>query len=340
MKKAILYEKLAENRVRCQACNNYCLLEEGKRGICGVRQNIKGDLYLLVFNKAAAVNIDPIEKKPLFHFLPGTFSFSLGTLGCNFACDFCQNWEISQEIKKTVDIKNQILGAEWLPETIVNYCLKNKLPSISYTYNEPTIWMEYAYETMKLAKNKRIKNTWISNGFMSSKTLTLIAPYLDAINIDLKSFSEDFYSLICKGRLALVKKNIKEFWERGVWLEITTLIIPGLNDGNEELKKIAKFIADLSPNIPWHISAFYPSYKMLDYPPTPQETLIHAYQIGQKIGLKYIYTGNIPDTDYESTYCPQCRQLLIKRWGIEMLENNLDEDKCPACKEKIPGKWK
>jgi len=337
MKKAILYEKLKDNKVRCAACYHHCLISDKKTGICGVRQNIDGDLYLLVYGRAISVNIDPIEKKPLFHFLPGQKAFSLGTMGCNFACDFCQNWEISQ-IPRNLDLIHT--GEEWEPKKIVKYCKDNKIPIIAYTYNEPSIWAEYALNTMKLAKKEGIKNIWVSNGFMSEKTLNLIAPYLNAINIDLKSFSNNFYQKICKGQLKPVEENIKKIWKMGIWEEVTTLIIPGLNDSEKELKQIAKFLVKISKDIPWHISAFYPCYKMLDIIPTPEETLISAYKIGKKAGLNYVYTGNIPNSNYESTFCPKCNTLVVERWGMEVLENNLKNGKCPKCKTKIQGKWK
>ena len=341
MKKVILYEKLKDNEVHCEACHHHCLISDKRTGICGVRQNIDGDLYLLVYGKAISVNTDPIEKKPLFHFLPGQKAFSLGTLGCNFACNFCQNWEISQAPKpfdKTQGIK--YWGEEWPPQKIVDYCKDNKIPIIAYTYNEPTVWIEYALDTMKLAKKEGIKNIWVSNGFMSEKSLNLIAPYLDAINIDLKSFSEDFYQKICKGRLEPVKENIKKIWKMGIWIEATTLIIPGFNDSEKELGQIAKFLMEISKDLPWHISAFYPCYKMLTQLPTSQEILISACEIGKKTGLRYVYTGNIPNSNYESTYCPKCNSLIIERWDMEVLENNLKNGKCPKCNTKIQGIWK
>ena len=258
-------------------------------------------------------------------------------MGCNFACDFCQNWEISQ-IPRNLDLIHT--GEEWEPKKIVKYCKDNKIPIIAYTYNEPSIWAEYALNTMKLAKKEGIKNIWVSNGFMSEKTLNLIAPYLNAINIDLKSFSNNFYQKICKGQLNPVKENIKKIWKMGIWEEVTTLIIPGVNDSEKELKQIAKFLVKISKDIPWHISAFYPCYKMLDIIPTPEETLISAYEIGKKAGLKYVYTGNIPNSNYESTFCPKCSTLVVERWGMEVLENNLKNGKCPKCKTKIQGKWK
>jgi len=341
MIKATLYEKLKNKEVKCFACNHGCLVSERKTGICGVRKNLKGELYLMVYNKPIAVNIDPIEKKPLFHFLSGQRAFSLGTIGCNFGCEFCQNWDISQLSKKPeVDILKILEETqEWSAERIIDYCLSNNLQIIAYTYNEPTIWTEYALEIMKLARKNGIKNVWVSNGFFSDKTLKEISPYLDAINIDLKSFSEKFYNKICKAKLEPVKNNIKKVYDLGIWEEITTLIIPTLNDSEKELTQAAKFLASISKDLVWHISAFYPAYKITNLPSTPQETLIKAYQIGKSVGLNYVYTGNIPDENYESTYCPQCGEKLIERWGIEMIQNKLKDGKCFECGVKIPGRW-
>ncbi|HPC31273.1 MAG TPA: AmmeMemoRadiSam system radical SAM enzyme [Candidatus Paceibacterota bacterium] len=341
MTKATLYEKLRNKEVKCLACNHGCLIPEGKTGICGVRKNLRGELDLMVYNKPIAVNIDPIEKKPLFHFYPGQGAFSLGTIGCNFGCEFCQNWDISQLSKTPEADISKILEEtqEWPAKKIIDYCLSNNLKIIAYTYNEPTIWAEYALETMKLAKKNGIKNVWVSNGFFTDKTLKEISPYLDAVNIDLKSFSEKFYNKICKAKLEPVKNNIKQIYDFGIWEEITTLIIPTLNDSEKELSQIAKFLFSISKDLVWHISAFYPAYKMINLQPTPQETLIKAYQIGKKAGLNYVYTGNIPDENYESTYCPKCGEKLIERWGIEMIQNKLKDGKCFKCGVKIPGRW-
>lgn len=356
MKKATLYEKLDDNKARCLACSHQCLINDEQVGICGVRQNKEGDLYLLVYGKPISVNVEPIEKKPLFHFLPGQKVLSLGTIGCNFGCDFCQNWEISQ-LPKTIDkIKEtsyEMQHESWSPEAIVEYCLNSNIPMIAYTYNEPTIWTEYAYDIMKLTKerginpstslridgeqDRTIKNVWVSNGFMSDRTLELISPYLDAINIDLKSFSDDFYQKICKARIEPVKENIKKIWKKGIWVEVTSLIIPGKNDSTQELKQIARFLKSISPDLPWHISAFYPAYKMKDIPPTSKDSLIRAYRIGKEAGLKCVYTGNIPDVNYESTYCPKCNAKLITRQGTEVINNSLiNNNQCFQCKEKIP----
>ena len=351
MKKATLYEKLKNKRVKCLACAHYCQIMPGRTGICGVRLNKDGELYLLVYGKAAAVNVDPIEKKPLFHFLPGTEIFSIGTVGCNFGCDFCQNWDLSQSSKivqqKIKDPKEKILklgklveyGQDLPPEKIVKYCLERKIPSLAYTYNEPVIFFEYIYDTAKLAHAQGIKNVFVSNGYESQEAMQEIHPYLDAINIDLKSFSERFYQKTCKAHLEPVLKNIKRAYEMKIWLEVTTLVVPGENDSNKELESIAKFIAGVSKGIPWHVTAFHPEYKMNDKPATPAESLQKAYKIGKKAGLKYIYTGNVFDLEHQSTYCPKCGQLLIGRDWHTITESNIVNSKCPKCGMKIEGVW-
>lgn len=281
---------MKNNIVQCQACAHYCVIQENKTGICGVRKNIAGELQLLVYGKPVAVHVDPIEKKPLYHFLSGTKILSFGTFGCNFHCGFCQNWEMSQ----TTD--HRLLTTdydEWPPEKLVEYAVKNKIPSIAYTYNEPAIFVEYAHDIMVLAKEKGLKNVFVSNGFESKETLEYIGPYLDAINIDLKSFSDDFYKKTCGGRLQPVLDTIKRVKEKGIWQEITTLIIPGENDKEEELKQIAGFIASVDKNIPWHLSRFHPDYKMIDKDATSYESLVKAREIGIEAGLKNVYLGNV-----------------------------------------------
>ena len=339
MKESKLYKKLKNKAVQCLACNHKCVIPEGGTGICGVRKNINGKLYSLVYAKPIAVNIDPIEKKPLFHFLPGTPIFSIGTLGCNFLCKFCQNWDISQ-IRGEAAIKTEKSANLLSPKEIIAYCKEKNIPSIAYTYNEPTVFIDYAHQTMKLAKKEGLKNVWVSNGYFSDEAIKLVSPYLDAINIDLKSFSEKFYREIVGAKLEPVKENIKKIHKLGIWLEVTTLIIPGYNDSEEELSKIAKFIKKISPDIPWHISAFYPAFKMKNVPPTPKKALVKAYQIGREAGLNYVYAGNMPDSKYESTYCPKCGKLLIERYGFEILGNYLEGDKCPNCGFKVAGIFK
>lgn len=293
-----LYERLDEKRVRCKTCPHFCLIGPNKRGICGVRENREGKLYALNYGKAAACHIDPIEKKPFYHFLPGTESLSIATVGCNLRCENCQNWEISQSPKPD----KEILGEDLAPEKIVEMALQNNLPSISYTYTEPTIFLEYALDTMKLAKKAGLKNTWVTNGYTSKETLELIYPYLDAANVDLKSFSDEFYIKYCGARLQPILDNLKRMARKKIWLEITTLAIPTLSDSEKMFKNIAEFIKnELGPETPWHISQFSGiiSWKLKDLPDTPIETLKRAYEIGKEAGLKYVHIGNVPGLNTE-----------------------------------------
>jgi pyruvate formate lyase activating enzyme len=296
MKECYLYQKLAGHLVQCQTCNQFCKIAQDKRGVCGVRENKDGILYLLVYGKAIAVHIDPIEKKPLYHFMPNTKTFSIATVGCNFRCFWCQNADISQAPKETgykIPIDN-IPYEKLTPAQIIKETIKNQCPSISYTYTEPTIFLEYALDTMKLARKNGLKNIWVSNGYMSPRTLKLILPYLDAINVDLKSFKNKTYQKYCGAKLQPILDNLIEIYKNKVHLEITTLIIPDLNDSPQELRQIAEFIAKkLSKNIPWHISRFFPSYKMQETKITPLETIEKTIKIGKKAGLKYVYGGNI-----------------------------------------------
>lgn len=294
MKESYLYKKLKGQQTQCQTCNHKCLISPGKRGICGVRKNQNGKLYLLVYGKVIAAHIDPIEKKPFYHFLPGTKSFSIAAVGCNFKCLWCQNWQISQASKDPeIGHKLEILGENWPPERIIDRAIKTNCQSISYTYTEPTIFLEYALDIMKLAHKKGIKNCWVSNGYFSFQALKKIAPYLDAINIDLKGFNKKHYLKYSGAKLTPVLENIKTITDKKIHLEITTLIIPTINDSKKELTQIAQFIASINKKIPWHISRFFPTYKMSNLLPTPIETLQKTQKIGQKAGLKYVYIGNI-----------------------------------------------
>ncbi|MEK0338085.1 MAG: AmmeMemoRadiSam system radical SAM enzyme [Nitrosopumilus sp.] len=352
MHEAILYKRLDNNKVQCTACKQNCIIPKNNIGICGVRQNKDGKLYLLVYGKASSYNIDPIEKKPLYHFMPSTEIFSIGTVGCNFSCDFCQNWDTSQitkelknkllKEKKIADIDVEIskFGYQLPPEKIVEICIEKNIPSIAYTYNEPTVFFEYAYDTAKLAHEKGIKNVFVTNGYETEEALKLLKPYLNAMNIDLKSFNDEFYKKLCKARLQPVLETIKLAHKLGIWIEITTLIIPGKNDSDEELKKIANFIVNINKNIPWHIIAFHPDYKMTDISSTSLNTLQKAYNIGKKAGLNYVYTGNILDDEHSNTYCPKCSTLLIKRSGYSISIENFENGKCNKCSEKIAGIWK
>lgn len=332
MKEAYLYEKINNSRVRCNLCSHRCVIDNHEKGKCCVRENVDGVLYSLVYGKLIAGNSDPIEKKPLFHFLPGTYSLSVATVGCNFRCFFCQNFNISQ---MPCDF-NKIEGDDVSPEKLVNQALDNGDRSISYTYTEPTIFFEYAYDTAKLASQKGLKNIFITNGFMTKECIMMIEPYLDAANIDLKSFSEDTYKEKIGGRLKPVLDNITLMKKLGIWIEITTLIIPGINDSRDELQKIADFISRIDKGIPWHISAYYPQYKS-DIPATGAEKIEAAIELGRKSGLKYVYGGNIPGNFYDNTLCPSCSSLLIKRNGFSVLSNKLKEGFCPDCGEKIEG---
>lgn len=335
MKEAYLYEKKEHEKVRCFLCSHHCLIGEGKRGICGVRENRLGTLVSLVYGKVIARNVDPIEKKPLFHFLPGSNSFSIATVGCNFKCRFCQNADISQ---MSYD-QDRIWGEEMTPSMIIEDALSSRSATIAYTYTEPTIYYELAHDTARLAVTEGIKNIFVSNGYMTEECLTDIHPDLHGANIDLKSYSDKFYQEQCGARLAPVLKTLELMKKMGVWLEVTTLLIPGLNDSTKELKGLAKFLADLDPDIPWHISRFHPTYRLKDVSPTPPESIHRANEIGYEAGLKYVYSGNIPGDKGEKTFCHGCGELLIDRFGFNVSKNRIVNGRCPGCQEAIPGVW-
>jgi len=287
----MLYKKLKDKSVRCLACAHYCQIAPDGFGICGTRQNQNGKLVSRVYGHVAAIHVDPIEKKPLYHFMPGSEILSIGTLGCNFRCPWCQNWDISQATKQRNKPKNW--GQKISPEEIVELAKKYKTPAVAYTYNEPAIFIEFAHDTAKLAHRIGLKNIFVTNGFLSKESFEYIKPYLDAANVDLKSMDDKFYQKFCGARLQPVLDIIRRFHDAKIHIEITTLIIPGVNDSDANLRKISKFIADLSPEIPWHISRFFPAYKMADTPPTPLKSLDRAAAIGQQAGLEHIYIGNI-----------------------------------------------
>lgn len=334
-KEAILYGRLAENKVRCHLCAHRCIIGEGRRGICSVRENRQGILYSLVYGKLSSTAIDPIEKKPLFHFQPGSTSLSLSTVGCNMRCQHCQNSSLSQY---PCEHEGQIVGAETTPEQIVDLAANEGCRSISYTYTEPTIFMEFALDCARLAHDKGIKNVFVSNGFMTPESARMIIPYLDGNNIDLKG-DEEFYKNVCAARLDPVKETIRIMMEEGVWVEVTTLIIPGLNDSEEVLRGIADFIKSLDTAIPWHVTAFYPTYKMLDRRRTPEETLVWARRMGFEAGLKYVYEGNVRSEGGENTYCPRCKELLVERIRFNVITNALRKGHCPKCDTLIEGVW-
>jgi len=336
MKEAMLYEKLEGKRVRCFLCSHHCHISEGKRGICAVRENINGVLFSLVYGKIIASHVDPIEKKPLFHFLPASYSFSIATVGCNLRCQHCQNYEISQFPRERPEVP--IPGEDMTPEAVVNLAERYGCKSISYTYTEPTIFFEFAYDCARLAQERGIKNVFVSNGFMTPESARAIAPYLDGNNIDLKG-GEKFYKEICGARAAPVRETIRLMKELGVWVEVTTLIIPGHNDSEEDLRNIAEFVKSVDPAIPWHVTQFYPTYKLTEAPRTPVETLRWTRQMGLETGLKYVYEGNVPGAGGENTYCPNCKELLIRRIGFSIEENRMKNGKCFNCGVMIEGVW-
>jgi len=333
MKESILYEKLDNDYVRCHVCDHRCTIAPSKIGICGVRENRSGTLYSMVYGTSIAESIDPIEKKPLFHVYPGSRSYSIATVGCNFKCDFCQNYDISQ-VSRT---RGKIRGHSSMPEEVIERALRSRSKTIAYTYTEPTIFLEYALEIAKMAHEKGIKNIFVTNGFMTGEALEEIAPYLDAANLDLKSFSNDFYKQYCGGRLQPVLDSLKKMKALGIWVEVTTLIIPTLNDSKEELTDIARYIYSLGSEIPWHISRFYPQYRMGHLPPTPVETIHAASETGKEAGLKYVYAGNVQGDAGENTYCSNCGKLLIQRYGFTVEKIDLSELRCPACKTPLDG---
>ena len=334
MKEAMFYEMLDEREVHCNLCNHRCKIREGKRGICGVRENRDGKLYSLVYGKVIAEHIDPIEKKPFFHFRPGTRAFSIGTMGCNFRCKHCQNFDISQYPRKQ---SGEIIGQDRTPEQIIEATKKSGCDTIAYTYTEPTIFYEFAYDTAVLAQQQGIKNVFVSNGYMSIEAAQKIAFYIDAINIDIKAFTEQFYKDVCGARLKPVLETIKLMKDLGIWVEVTTLIIPGLNDDEQELREIGRFVKGIGPEIPWHVSKFVPAYELLEPPPTPVATLHRAREIGMEEGLRYVYEGNVFGKGGENTYCYACGTLLIERYGLDIIENRLQKGKCPECGAKIDG---
>ncbi len=337
MKEAMFYEKMGERKVKCGLCRFRCLITDGRRGICGVRENREGVLYSLVYGKAVAEHVDPIEKKPLYHFLPGSKSYSVATAGCNFRCLHCQNYSISQAPRD----RQEIPGFALSPEEIVKKAVAAGCTSISYTYTEPTIFYEYAYETAVLASKAGLKNVFVTNGYITPEALAHIRPYLHAANIDLKGFSDKFYHEVVHAMLKEVLDSILEYKKLGIWIELTTLIIPNYNDKEAELRAIAQFIADkVGVDTPWHVTQFYPTYKLIDQPRTPVSTLLRARRIGLDAGLRYVYEGNVPGEGGENTYCPNCSQLLIQRYGYFIEASYIENGTCPQCDFVLDGVWR
>ncbi len=325
-----------DGKVRCELCAHGCAIAEGDTGLCRVRQNIGGTLCTLNYDRVVAANVDPIEKKPLFHYLPGTRSLSVAAPGCNFQCDFCQNWRISQSPRDGMMLDGQSIA----PEQLVAAAESHRCASISYTYTEPTIFFELAKDTAELARRRGVGNCFVSNGYMTSKAVETIAPVLDAINVDLKAFRDETYKQVMGARLEPVLTCLRALVSAGVWVEVTTLVVPGLNDSTGELSDIAAFIArELGPQVPWHVSRFHGDYRRASGPATPVETLEQATRLGYEAGLKFVYCGNVAGHADESTRCPGCKRLLIERTGFQITSNHLADGQCPDCDEAIEGVW-
>ncbi len=334
-KEAVLWEPAAGGKARCKLCGFRCLIPDGKRGHCCVRENRGGTLYSLNYDKVCAANPDPIEKKPLFHFQPGTRSFSVATMGCNFRCDFCQNWQISQAALEDGGIDGQAIS----PEEIVSAAVRSDCKSIAYTYTEPTVFMELCHDCGRLAKQKGLANVFVSNGYLTREAIDFAADWLDGINVDLKAFSEDYYQRLCHARLQPVLDTIVHIaTQTDIWIEVTTLLVPGENDSEEELKTLADFLVNKAgPHVPWHISRFHPQYKYTDSCVTPLESLQRAEQIGKQAGLHYVYLGNVPGSTSESTFCHKCGKMLIERVGYRITANHVKDSKCPGCGAAVAG---
>lgn len=334
-KKADWWKKAENGSIVCTLCPRYCKLKNGQAGFCFIRQNIEGELYSLGYGHPTGFAMDPIEKKPLNHFLPGSNILSFGTAGCNLGCKFCQNWEMS---KARIDDSNSISAS---PELVIELALKNKARSIAYTYNDPTIFGEYVIDISKLAREKGIKNVMVTSGYIDKEARKDVYKYADAANVDLKGFTEKFYHGLTNSHLNDVLDTL--LWirnETGIWLEITTLLIPGENDSPEEIKNECEWIlGNLGDSVPLHFTAFHPDFKMLDKNPTPVSTLLSARNIALDIGIKYCYTGNVHNPEGQTTYCPKCNAELIKRDWHSVRANNLLDGKCPKCSTPIAGRW-
>ncbi|MDY6990408.1 MAG: AmmeMemoRadiSam system radical SAM enzyme [Thermodesulfobacteriota bacterium] len=332
---AYLYERLDDRKVRCNLCHHRCIVKEGKRGICGVRENQRGVLKTLVYGRLIAQHVDPIEKKPLYHVFPGTLSYSIATVGCNFRCRFCQNADIAQ---LPADRKGTIIGDHYSPEDVVTAATQAGCRSIAYTYTEPTVFFEFAYDTAKLAHEKGIVNVFVTNGYMTPEAVHMIKPHLDGANVDLKAFNDKFYKEQCGAKRKHVMETLSVMKSLGIFVEVTTLLIPGLNDDKEELQQLATFIADsLGRDTPWHISRFHPTYRLTDRPPTSVESIHEARRIGLDAGLRYVYSGNLPGDEGENTICYHCGETLIQRWGFHISRNVIEDGKCPKCDAVIDG---
>jgi len=336
LKEAVLWEPLPGNLVQCRLCNFRCRIAENATGLCQVRRNIGGKLYSLSYHAVCAVAVDPIEKKPLFHFQPGSRSYSLAAVGCNFRCAFCQNWQISQLPR----LQDDLVGRSVAPPEVVEAARRHRCRSISYTYTEPTVFMELAAECGRLARQEGLANVFVSNGYLTIEAVDYARDFLDAINVDLKAFSDEFYRTICQARLAPLLDTLRHIARQtDIWLEVTTLVVPGRNDSDDELGQIAGFIAqELGPQVPWHISRFHPDYQIADGQPTPAETLERAYDLGRRAGLHYVYVGNLAGCGHESTHCHACGRVLIDRVGYRISPGDFHDGKCPGCGQPLAGR--
>ncbi len=332
-KEAILYDKLDGGAVHCLLCRHSCRIGPGGSGVCGVRFNRDGILMTHAYGNPVCGNVDPVEKKPLYHFLPGSLSMSIAFPGCNFRCGFCQNWQISQDVSV---YDGSAREEEIPPEKIVESALENGCAGVSYTYTEPTVFMEYALDTCKAAREKGLKNVFVTNGYMTGRALETAAPWLDAANVDIKFFREDSYREYCGASLEPVLESVRLMKKLGIWVELTTLLIPGLNDSEEELEGLAGFIVSLDRHTPWHISRFHPDYKFNAFQSTPEPLVRRAVEAGKRAGLSYVYAGNVSGWGGD-THCHKCRELLVTRGIFSVRNCGIDSGKCRFCGEKVPG---
>ncbi|MEM4390171.1 MAG: AmmeMemoRadiSam system radical SAM enzyme [Candidatus Micrarchaeia archaeon] len=334
-KEALYWRVLKGDALQCTLCPHWCTILEGKRGKCRVRENRHGRLYSLVYGKPSAIQIDPIEKKPNFHFLPGTWSYSIGTVGCNLRCAFCQNWQLSQA--SPGDLPHYDLP----PKAVVEEALRYGCASISYTYNDPVVFIEYVMDTARLARPRGLKNVFVTAGFINPQPLDELCGLIDSAHVDLKGFSEQFYKEVSGARLEPVLATLKTLKRKGVWFEVIHLTVPGLSDDPDEIRMMCEWMREnLGTEVPLHFTQFHPEYKMLTTPVTPVATLERAHAIAKDVGLEYVYVGNVPGHPLENTYCPRCGKMLIERWGFEILKNLIPEGICPYCGKKLAGVWR
>ncbi len=331
-----LYEQLHDNRVRCFACGHRCVILDGLQGVCKVRFNRGGTLYV-PHGYVGALQCDPVEKKPFFHALPGTTAMSFGMLGCDFHCSYCQNWFTSQSLR---DPQAEALPRDLTARQLIQMALSQRASIVASTYNEPLITSEWACEIFREAKQHGLKTAYISNGNGTPEVIEYLRPWVDLYKVDLKSFRDRNYRRL-GGRLDGVLQTIQQLHTQGFWLEVVTLVIPGFNDSDEELTELARFLSGISPDIPWHVSAFHKDYKMTDPDNTPIATLLRACEVGRSAGLRYVYAGNLPGrvSHWENTYCTHCNALLIERRGFRVVQNLISQGACPSCQTPIPGVW-